>query len=442
MTDISSVAAGNGSSAPLRVALAGLGTVGAGVIRLLETNRELITRRAGRPIEVTTISARDRSKDRGVDLSPYRWEDDMDDMASHDDVDAVIELIGGADGPALTLARNTLKAGKPFVTANKAMIAHHGMALAQAAENVGVALKYEAAVAGGIPVIKGLREGAAANDISRVYGILNGTCNYILTTMEKEGRDFASVLKDAQEKGFAEADPTFDIDGIDAAHKLAILASLSFGTALDFAHVQTIGIRHVTSQDIAEADDLGYRIRLIGSAIGNGDGLLQRVSPMLIPVTHPLAHIDGPTNAVVAEGNFVGRLLFQGAGAGEGPTASAVVADLIDIARGEIGPAFAMPTAALKHCAPADRGDRVESYYARFGVVDRTGALAEITAAMRDANVSIESVTQRGHTNEGGVFVAVVTHETKAQNIDDMVARLRASEMVIGDPLVMPLLEY
>ena len=440
MTEIISAPAT--STTPLRIALAGLGTVGAGVIRLLDTNRELITRRAGRPIEVVAISARDRSKDRGVDLSSYRWDDDMDDMASHGDVDAVVELIGGADGPALTLARNTLKLGKPFVTANKAMIAHHGMELAQSAEEAGVALKYEAAVAGGIPVIKGLREGAAANDISRVYGILNGTCNYILTTMEKEGRDFADVLKEAQAKGFAEADPTFDIDGIDAAHKLAILASLSFGTALDLASVETKGIRDVTAQDIEEADDLGYRIRLIGSAVGNGDGLLQRVAPMLIPLTHPLAHIDGPTNAVVAEGNFVGRLLFQGAGAGEGPTASAVVADLIDIARGEIGPAFAMPTVSLKGCAPADQGERVESYYARFGVVDRIGALAEITAAMRDANVSIESVTQRGHTNEGGVFVAVVTHETQAKCINDMVRRLSVSEMVTGAPLVMPLLEY
>lgn len=429
------------SGAPLRIALAGLGTVGAGVIRLLDANRELISRRAGRPIEVVAVSARDRSKNRGIDLGRFRWDDDMDDMASHDDVDAVVELIGGADGPALTLARNALKSGKPFVTANKAMIAHHGLALAKAAEEKGVALKYEAAVAGGIPVIKGLREGAAANDISRVYGILNGTCNYILTTMEKEGRDFADVLKEAQEKGFAEADPTFDIDGIDAAHKLAILASLSFGTALDFASVATTGIRHVTAQDIVEADDLGYRVRLVGSAIGNGQGLLQRVSPMLIPTSHPLAHIDGATNAVVAEGNFVGRLLFQGAGAGEGPTASAVVADLIDIARGEIGPAFAMPVASLKDCCPADQGDRVERYYARFGVVDRTGALAEITAAMRDSDVSIASVTQQGHTSEGGVFVAVVTHETKARCIDDMVRRLNASEMVIGDPLVIPLLE-
>lgn len=437
----SSGPASGAQAQPLRIALAGLGTVGAGVIRLLETNKELIARRAGRPIEVVAVSARDRSKDRGVDLSRYRWDDDMDDMADHPDVDTVVELIGGADGPALTLARNALKAGKPFVTANKAMIAHHGLALAQAAEAAGVGLKYEAAVAGGIPVIKGLREGAAANDISRVYGILNGTCNYILTTMEKDGRDFDVVLKEAQDKGFAEADPTFDIDGIDAAHKLAILASLCFGTALDLARVETDGIRHITAGDIAEADDLGYRIRLVGAAVGTEDGMLQRVAPMLVPMSHPLAHVDGPTNAVVAEGNYVGRLLFQGAGAGDGPTASAVVADLIDIARGEVGPAFAMPIASLKSADPADPGERVERNYVRFGVEDRLGALAEITAAMRDSGVSIESVTQRGHTSEGGVFVAVVTHECKVRCINDMVQRLAKSEMVTGAPLVLPLLD-
>lgn len=219
---------------PLKIALAGLGTVGAGVIRLVEANGELIARRAGRPIEIVAISARDRTKDRGVDLSPYAWEDDMTAMAARPDVDVVVELVGGSDGPALTLARNTLGAGKALVTANKAMIAHHGLALAEAAEQAGVALKFEAAVAGGIPVIKGLREGTAANAIERVYGILNGTCNYILSTMEDTGRDFGDVLKDAQELGYAEADPTFDVEGIDAAHKLSILSAIAFGARVDF----------------------------------------------------------------------------------------------------------------------------------------------------------------------------------------------------------------
>jgi homoserine dehydrogenase len=292
--------------APLRVALVGLGTVGGGVIRLLQTNADLIARRAGCPIQIVAISARDRNKDRGVDLSPFEWVDDMTTLPGREDIDVVVELIGGADGPALTLARQCLSAGKPFVTANKAMLAHHGLDLAALAEKAGIALKYEAAVAGGIPVIKGMREGAAANEISRVYGILNGTCNYILTTMEKEGRGFDDVLKEAQELGFAEADPSFDIDGVDAAHKLTILASLAFGTELDFDNVAVTGIRHVLAEDIAEAAALGYRIRLVGMAENGPEGLFQRVHPMLVPLDHPLAHVDGSLNAVVAEGNCIG----------------------------------------------------------------------------------------------------------------------------------------
>lgn len=425
----------------LRVAIVGLGTVGGGVIRLLETNSKLIARRAGRPIMITAISARDKTKDRGVDLSPYEWVDDMSSLAAREDVDAVIELIGGADGPALTLARQCLAAGKPFVTANKAMIAHHGLDLARDAENSGVALKYEAAVAGGIPVIKGLREGAAANEISRVYGILNGTCNYILTTMEKEGHPFADVLKDAQELGYAEADPTFDIDGIDAAHKLSILASLAFGTALDFDTVNITGIRHVIAADIAEAAALGFRIRLVGMAETGADGLFQRVHPMLVPANHPLAHVDGSLNAVVAEGNFVGRLFFQGAGAGDGPTASAVVADLIDVARGEYGPAFAMPVDSLDRLPKADAGKRTGRVYLRFKVKDQPGVLAEIAAATRDAGVSIESMIQRGESSNGGVMVVIVTHSGELSCVGDTLARLKGSDSLLDAPMVMHILD-
>ncbi|WP_375251058.1 homoserine dehydrogenase, partial [Sphingomonas sp.] len=310
----------------LRVALAGLGTVGGGVIRVLDANRDLIERRAGRAIEVVAISARDRNKDRGIDLSAFQWFDDTAALADAD-ADVVVELIGGSDGPALTLARRTIAAGKGLVTANKAMLAHHGLELADAAERAGSALKFEAAVAGGIPVVKGLREGAAANAIERVYGILNGTCNFILSKMEAEGRDFGDVLAEAQALGFAEADPSFDIDGIDAAHKLSILASLAFGTAPSFGDVAVSGVRDLIAADIAEAAALGYRVRLVGVAEADSHGLFQRVHAHLVPAGHPLAHVTGATNAVVADGNFVGRLRFQGAGAGDGPTASAVVAD-------------------------------------------------------------------------------------------------------------------
>jgi len=431
---------------PLRLAIVGLGTVGVGVIRLLEVNGDLIARRAGRSIKVVAISARDRNRDRGIDLSPYEWVDDMGSLSARDDIDAIVELIGGADGPALTLARQALAARKPFVTANKAMIAHHGLGLAREAERVDVALKYEAAVAGGIPVIKGLREGAAANRIERVYGILNGTCNYILSTMERDGRDFADVLQEAQAMGYAEADPAFDIDGIDAGHKLSILASLSFGTEIDFSSVDITGIRHVIAADIREAANLGYNIRLVAMAqceteAGDNFGLFQQVHPMLIPLDHPLAHVDGALNAVVAEGNFVGRLFFQGAGAGEGPTASAVVADIIDVARDEYGPPFAMPAEWLHRVVKADAGQRQGRNYIRLMVQDRPGVLAEITAAMRDAGVSIESLIQRGADNGRDVVLAMVTHAGAQSRIADAFTRLAGSDSLLSEPMVMQILD-
>ena len=431
--------------APLRIALAGLGTVGAGVIRLVEANADLIARRAGRPIVVTVVGARDRNKDRGVDLSPYAWEDDMVIMGEREDVDVVVELVGGSDGPALSCARTTIEAGKALVTANKAMIAHHGLELAAKAEAAKVALKFEAAVAGGIPVIKALREGAAANAIERVYGILNGTCNYILSTMEDTGRGFGEVLSEAQAKGYAEADPAFDVEGTDAAHKLSILAAIAFGSKLDFAAVETSGITRLTAADIAQADALGYVIRLIGMAdteAHNGSQrLFQRVQPHLVPFDHPLAHVDGATNAVVAEGNFSGRLLFQGAGAGEGPTASAVVADLIDIARGEVGTPFSVPVAELEAMAPAGAGQRQGRAYIRFMVADRPGALAEITAAMRDAGVSIESLIQKGRAaDSGAVMVAMVTHEGPESAVSEAVRLLKGSDSLLEAPLVLQIL--
>lgn len=424
----------------LRVALAGLGTVGAGVIRLLDANGDLIARRAGRPIEIVAVSARDRSKDRGVDISRFDWVDDPAELARYGTADVVVELVGGSDGPALALARATLGAGKSFVTANKAMIAHHGLELAQTAEDANVALKFEAAVAGGVPVIKGLREGAAANEIARVYGILNGTCNFILSKMEAEGRDFADILSEAQRLGYAEADPSFDIDGIDAAHKLSILASLAFGAQPAFDQVAVTGVRHVIAADIAEAAALGYRVRLLGLADAGPRGLFQRVHPHLVPVSHPLAHVTGSTNAVVAEGNFVGRLLFQGAGAGDGPTASAVVADLIDIARGEFGPPYAMPVGALGAPAAADSGERQGRAYVRFTVVDKVGVLAEIAAAMRDAGVSIESLIQRGTSADGHALVAIVTHEGPERAVAQAIEKLRGSQSLAGEPMWMHIL--
>ncbi|MEO1968885.1 MAG: homoserine dehydrogenase [Sphingomonadaceae bacterium] len=439
----------NGAQQPLRIGLAGLGTVGCGVIRLLDSNRVLIEARAGRPLQITAVSARDRTRDRGVDLSAFAFEDNMAKLPERDDVDVVIEAAGGADGPALELAGATLSAGKGLVTANKAMIAHHGLSLADKAAQNGAALRFEAAVAGGIPVIKGLREGAAANSIDRIYGILNGTCNYVLTRMESTGADFADALAEAQELGFAEADPSFDIEGVDAAHKLAILAAIGFGAKVDFDGVAITGITQVRAADIAQAKALGFVIRLVGvadcdEADGDGDtpALLQRVRPCLVPFDHPLANVSGPTNAVVAEGNFVGRLLFQGAGAGAGPTASAIVADLIDLARGEAGPPFSLPVGELAAMDRADPGGRTGRDYIRFTVTDRPGVLAEITAAMRDAGVSIESLIQRGRAKEEGgeVLLAMVTHEGPESCVVEALALLDGSPSLTAAPLVLPIL--
>jgi homoserine dehydrogenase len=426
----------------LKIGIAGLGNVGAGVVKVLNQNADLITRRAGRQIVATAVSARDRSRDRGISLDGIAWEDDAAELATRADVDVVVELIGGSDGPALTLARRTFAAGKPLVTANKAMLAHHGMELAQIAENAGLPLKYEAAVAGGIPVIKGLAEGAAANRITRVYGLMNGTCNYILSRMEAEGLDFAAVLADAQALGFAEADPSFDIDGIDTAHKLSILAALAFGGRIDFAGVAAHGIRAIARADIAQAATLGFRIKLVGLAEVQDGQLFQRVHPALVPLDNPVATTMGSLNAVVIEGDFVGRLFFQGRGAGEGPTASAVVADLVDIARGDVRPPFVMPVADLAALPRAPAADRQGRYYLRLSVADRTGVLAELTTVLRDCGVSIESLVQRGTSSDGDAMLVMITHEAREADVLASLAHMAASPSVTGQPVMMHILDF
>ncbi|MBF0394954.1 MAG: homoserine dehydrogenase, partial [Alphaproteobacteria bacterium] len=335
-------------SKPLKIAIAGLGTVGAGTVRLLREQADLIERRAGRPIVVTAVSARDKGRDRGVSLDGMAWFDDAATMAAQADAEVVVELIGGADGTARQVCETAIGRGRHVVTANKALLAHRGTELAAAAEERGVVLAYEAAVAGGIPIIKALREGLAGNRLRQVVGILNGTCNYILTTMRETGRDFGAVLAEAQALGYAEADPSFDIDGVDAAHKLAILTSVAFGCPVNFAGIHIEGIRHVSALDIQFAEELGYRIKLLGIARRTEAGIEQRVHPCMVPMSSPIAHVEGVFNAVVAEGDFVGRSFYEGRGAGAGPTASAVAADLIDIAAGRRGPTFGVPASRLE----------------------------------------------------------------------------------------------
>jgi len=420
-------------SAPLRLAVAGLGTVGAGVARLLAENREVLTRRCGRPLELVAVSARDRTRDRGVPLDGIAWYDDAVGMAREAPADVVVELIGGPNGPAKAVCEAAIAAGRHVVTANKALLAHHGNDLAETAEAAGLSLNYEAAVAGGIPIVKALREGLASNGISRVYGILNGTCNYILTTMRETGRPFADVLAEAQELGYAEADPSTDVDGVDAAHKLALLSSLAFGCRVDFAHVYTQGIRHVSPLDIEFAEELGYRIKLLGSARITEHGLEQRVHPCMVRRDTAIAKVEGVTNAVVARGNFVGDTVYEGSGAGAGPTASAVVADLVDVARDRRAPTFAVPAPELAALPPAPMERHQGDYYIRLSVLDQPGVIADIAAAFRDERVSIEAMLQRARSETEAVPVVLTTHRVEEAALQRAVARIDRLDTVVEE---------
>nr|WP_142848314.1 homoserine dehydrogenase [Telmatospirillum sp. J64-1] len=419
------------TNAPLKIAIAGLGTVGAGTVRLLREQASLIEARAGRPVVVTAVSARDRSRDRGIDVEGLPWYEDAEAMANDADVDVVVELIGGSDGIAKAVCETALARGRHVVTANKALLAHHGHALAKLAEDKGLTLAYEAAVAGGIPIIKALREGLAANRIQQLYGILNGTCNYILTTMRETGREFAEVLAEAQALGYAEADPAFDIEGTDAAHKLSILASLAFGCPVNFAAMHIEGITNISALDIRFAEELGYRIKLLGVARRTEKGIEQRVHPTMVPVGSPIANVEGVFNAVVAEGDFVGRSVYEGRGAGAGPTASAVVSDLIDIAAGRRAPTFGVPASALETLPIVPMEQHRGNYYIRLMVVDQLGVFAEIAGALRDEDVSMEAILQRGRAPGETVPVVLTVHDTREEALMRAVERINAIAAVV-----------
>lgn len=429
-------------TAPLKVAIAGLGTVGSGLLKLLTAQADLLEARCGRRIVPVAVSARDRARDRGVDLSALRWYDDAAAMAADSDADVFIELIGGADGVALRAVETAIAMGRHVVTANKALLAHHGTTLATAAEKRGVALAFEAAVAGGIPAIKGLREGLAGNRIREVHGILNGTCNYILTEMRTTGREFADVLADAQRLGYAEADPGFDIDGVDAAHKLAILTAVAFGCRIDFASVHVEGIRHVSALDIDYAQELGYRIRLLGIARRTDRGIEQRVHPCMVPIGTPIGATDGVFNAVVADGDFVDKVVLVGRGAGAGPTASAVAADLVDIARGRMTPTFSVPADRLVPPAPSPISMRRGRYYVRLMVVDRPGVIADVAAALRDQSVSMEAFLQRARSPGEAVPVVLTTHETDEAAMQRALSVIGALDAVVEPPRMIRIEDF
>ena len=421
----------------LRIGIAGLGTVGAGVVKILQAHGADIALRAGKDIVITAVHARDANKDRGVDLSKYSWEKDIAALATRDDVDVVVELIGGDGGPAKALVENSLKNKKHVVTANKALLAKHGLALAKLAEDNGVSLNFEASVAGGIPIIKALREGFAGNKIEGIYGILNGTCNYILTEMRETGRDFGDVLKEAQEKGYAEADPTFDVDGIDAAHKLTILSALAFGVKPDFANIDISGIRKITADDIEFAKELGCRIKLLGIARDIGGRIAQSLEPCLVPIDAPMGTVEGVFNAVFVEGDFVDRAMLEGRGAGQGPTASAVVADLIDLARGYYLPTFGLPVAQLKEAKWASAKDIVSGQYINLTVTDQPGVIADVSAILRDYGISIESMIQRGRDPGQPVSVVITTHECSRESMRGASAKIAALKSVAAPPTVL-----
>lgn len=418
-------------SQPFRIALAGLGTVGAGVLRIVAAHGDMLAAKAGRPVEVRAVSARDRTRSRGVDISALDWEDDPVALARRSDVDCVIEVIGGSDGPAKALAETALAAGRHVVTANKALIARHGQALAELAEAHGAALRLEAAVAGGIPALKGIGEGLAANRMSRVMGVLNGTCNYILTEMARTGADYAKVLAEAQAKGYAEADPSFDVGGIDAAHKLAILAALAFGTRVDFEGVVTEGIERISLTDIRHAADMGYTIKLLGLARMHERGLEQRVRPCMVPADTAIGALPGVINAVIADGDFIGQCAFFGPGAGAGPTASAIMADVIDIARGARTPAFGRPAATLAAAPRLSHGDEHAAYYLRFMLEDRPGALAALTTVLGRHGISIHRMRQYGR-GEDAVPVVIVTHDAQRVEIDAALPEIAALDVSAG----------
>jgi homoserine dehydrogenase len=423
------------AAAPLRLGLAGLGTVGIGVVKIVQSQAAMIAARAGRPVEITAVSARDRARNRDADLSAYAWETDPVALARRDDIDVFVEVMGGHDGPALAATEAAIAAGKDVVTANKALLAHHGQALALSAEAKGRAIRFEAAVAGGIPVIKALTEGLAGNRIKRVMGVMNGTCNYILTRMQGAGLPYETVFEEARQLGYLEADPNLDVGGIDAGHKLSLLSAIAFGTRVSFDAVELEGIGNVSIDDIRLAEDMGYRIKLLGVAQMTGRGLEQRMTPCLVPADSPLGQLQGGTNMVVLEGDSVGQIVLRGPGAGQGPTASAVMADVIDLARGLRLPTFGIPATELAEPTAASSATPAP-YYLRMTLLDKPGALAKIATCLGDAGVSIDQMRQYGHQGANAP-VLIVTHKAAPDDVAHAMTRFAGTGVLVGAPVAI-----
>ncbi|NBT31877.1 MAG: homoserine dehydrogenase [Rhodobacteraceae bacterium] len=419
----------------LRLGIAGLGTVGTGIIRIVQTHADMLALRAGRPVTITAVSARSKGKDRGVNLDAYAWEDDPVALAQRDDVDVLVEVMGGHEGAAKDATEAALNAGKDVVTANKALLAHHGQALAELAESQGRVIRFEAAVAGGIPVIKALTEGLAANEMTRVVGVMNGTCNFILTQMEATGQGYNALFEECARLGYLEADPNLDVGGIDAGHKLSLLSSIAFGTQVDFDGVELEGIQAITLEDIRQAADMGYKIKLLGVAQMTGRGLEQRMSPCLVPDTSPLGQLQGGTNMVVLEGDSVGQIVLRGPGAGSGPTASAVMGDVMDLARGLRISTFGQPASTLRKVRSA-RAAVPAPYYMRLQLQDKPGALAKVAKVLGEAGISIDRMRQYGHEDTTAPVI-IVTHKTTRAALDEALAAMPQTAVVEGTPVAI-----
>ncbi|MDP3660421.1 homoserine dehydrogenase [Phenylobacterium sp.] len=418
-----------------RVGVAGLGTVGAGLLKFLSDRPDFAP--AGGRTRITGVSARSRSRPRPFDISNLAWFDDPVALALSPDVDLFVELIGGSDGPAKAAVEAALNAGKPVVTANKALIAEHGAELAALAEAKGVPLLFEAAVMGGTPAVKMLREAMVGDDVRSVAGILNGTCNYILTEMERGGRAFAEVLGEAQKLGYAESDPTMDVGGFDAAHKISILAALAFGCAPNYAAAEIEGVEQVALLDIQMARDLGYRIKLIASADRSPDGVLVRVHPSLVALDHPLAQAGGALNALFIEGERIGRIYIQGPGAGAGPTAAAVAADIADVMTLAVRPVFQKPAGDLKPFTPVDPSRSMSRAYLRLLVKEQPGVIAAVSETLAEAGVSIESFLQKPVEEAQGVPIVLTTHAVAESVLSKAIEQIAAAPFVLERPRLL-----
>jgi len=432
--------------APLKVGIAGLGTVGAEVVRLIESQSRALSARCGRGVKVVAVSARSKAKKRGLDLRGIDWAKNPLALANDPRIDCFVELMGGAGEPALSAIEAALRSGKSVVTANKALIAKHGSRLAALAEKHGGALNYEAAVGAAIPVIKTLREGLAGTGINRVYGILNGTCNYILTRMEREGLSFAECLKDAQRLGYAEANPSFDVDGHDTAQKLAILASLAFGTKVNQSAVYVEGISSIAPEDLRAAEELGYRVKLLGVAVKTESGIEQRVHPTMVPRTSSIAQVMDVTNAVTIDGEGIPPITLVGPGAGGAATASAVLADIADVARGIRAAPFGRPVEKLKTTTKAPMKRHEGGYYIRLMARDLAGTAATIATRLAEQKISIESIVQRhpdGVVDLGKrgkpspVPVILITYATTEDAVRRALHAVQQDRVITGRPQVI-----